>query len=217
MVTPIVPSLAAVYVTSGTTATLTNEAMNSTDESFTAYEITNVEKRYLDESVAPVFEADTAGNGTFATITGTIQYVGGRIILAAPRGEEDVVRCASGKAFVRRKLLGASIAKLNSDNSLVETPLLGEGFVRRIPVMKDFSFTCDAYMVYTNETGEDCHDVSAMMDRPLIVQMYVNTTSDERLEGIAYLESDDLNLENKGVVMHSLSFKGSGELYYREG
>jgi hypothetical protein len=156
-VTPQVTTLAAVYRTYGTVGALVNEAMSEVDMTafgyplHTVYEITSAANRYLTRAVVPVFEADVAGNGVFSTITGTIEYAGGRIILpvGSARGINDVVRMASGSAYTTiRKCFGASVAKMNNGSSLVDVTLLGDAYVNRFPTLKDFSFDVDAFMVY---------------------------------------------------------------------
>jgi hypothetical protein len=325
--TPIVPTLAAVYMTSGTTGTLADEAMNEVNMTsmgyarYTVYEVTDATKRYLDRSVAPVFQADGGGDGKFATITGTVEYAGGRIVLATPKGSSDVVRCHSADYFTTiTKVMGASISKLTTGPALVEVPLLGDAYVRRFPTLKDFSMSVDAYMVLAQaevssadlinsrltfkhvpggtagntktvelidpgsdgaltitvagdavdvtlayassavtstanqvkaafnadpsvkalglvaETpststgaglmadsgaplalagGLDANDFEDLYGDTLIIMMYVNTTNDTRMEGYAYIETEDWTFNPKEVVSETLSFKGDGPLYYR--
>lgn len=155
-VTPIVPTLAAVYMTSGTTGSLSDEAMNEVDMTsmgyprYTVYEITAAAKRYLDRSVTPVFQHDSGGDNNFVTQAGTVEYAGGRIILSTPRGSSDVVRCHSGDYFTTiTKCMGGSIAKLTNGPALVEVPLLGDAYVRRYPTLKDFSLSLDSFLVLT--------------------------------------------------------------------
>jgi hypothetical protein len=325
--TPIVPTLAAVYMTSGTTGDLSNEAMQEVNmtsmgyQRYTVYEVTAAAKRYLDRSVAPVFEKDGGGDGKFATVTGTVEYAGGRIVFATPKGSADVVRCASAKYFTTiTKVMGASISKLTNGPSLVEVPLLGDAYVRRYPVLRDYSLSVDSFLVYTQaeissadalnsrllfkhvpggtggntktvelidpagdgslsiavagdaveitlayatgavtstanqvksafnsdpavkalgliaETpsgstgaglmadsgsalalagGLDYNDFYALYGDPLIIMMYVSTSGDTRMEGYAYIETEDWTFDPKNVVSETINFKGDGPLYYR--
>jgi len=145
--------LCALYTTSGATGDLTNEAMSNVDLTaegyiaYTVYEITAAAKRYLPRTATYVFEADTSGDGKFATVTPTkVDYPGGRIYLSAARNSDDVVRCKSGKYYTTiTPLLGASVSKLNFGPQLVEVPLLGDAYVRRFPTVTDWSFNVDAY------------------------------------------------------------------------
>ena len=145
--------LCAVYTTSGTEGDLSEEAMQHVDlstagyEKYTVYEITSASKRYLSTSTVPVFEADVGGNGIFATVTPTkIEYAGGRIYLATARGVNDVVRCHSGKYFTTiTPLLGASVSRLTYSPTLVDVPLLGDTYVRRVPTVTDWTFSVDVY------------------------------------------------------------------------
>jgi len=145
--------LCALYTTSGATAALTNQAMsnvNLTAEGYTAYtvyEITDATKRYLPRTETFVFQADTSGDGKFATITPTkVDYPGGRIYLSAARNSDDVVRCSSGKYYTTiTPLLGASVSRLTFGPQLVEVPLLGDSYVRRFPGVTDWTFSVDAY------------------------------------------------------------------------
>jgi hypothetical protein len=145
--------LCALYTTSGATGALSNEAMSNVDltavgyTAYTVYEITAAAKRYLPRTETFVFEADTSGDGKFATVTPTkVDYPGGRIYLSAARNSDDVVRCASGKYYTTiTPLLGASVSKLNFGPQLVEVPLLGDSYVRRFPTVTDWTFNVDAY------------------------------------------------------------------------
>ena len=165
--------LCAVYTTSGATASMTDEAMQHVDlstagyEKYTVYEITSTTKRYMDKSVAPVFEADVGGNSIFSTVTPTkIEYAGGRIYLATARGATDVVQCHSGDYFTTvTALLGGSVSRLNYAPTLVEVPLLGDSYVRRFPTVTDWSFSVDAYKckgvaVYETAMAGDNNDIT---------------------------------------------------------
>jgi hypothetical protein len=155
-VTPIVPTLAAVYLTSGTTAAISDEAMQEVNMTslgyprYTVYEIINPAKRYLDRGVTPVFQHDSGGDNNFVTQTGTVEFAGGRIVLSTPRGSSDVVRCHSGNYFTTiTKCMGASVSKLTTGPQLVEVPLLGDAYVRRHPTLRDFSLSVDSFLVLT--------------------------------------------------------------------
>jgi hypothetical protein len=155
-VSPIVPTLAAIYRTSGATASLADEAMNEVNMTsmgyprYTVYEITDPTKRYLTRAVIPVFQHDSGGDNNFVTQTGTVEYAGGRIVLSTPRGSSDVVRCHSGDYFTTiDKVMGASVSKLTTGPALVEVPLLGDAYVRRKPTLRDFSLSVDNFLVFT--------------------------------------------------------------------
>ena len=115
---------------------------------YTVYEITAKANRDLCISTTPTFEADSAGNGSFAALTPTeIQYPGGRIILATPRGSTDVVRLATGKHYTPAKVLGGTVVKTSRKNNLEVFSLLGESWVRRHLVGKDWSVALDNYVM----------------------------------------------------------------------
>ena len=326
--TPIVPTLAAVYMTSGTTGALSNEAMNEVNMTslgyprYTVYEITDAAKRYLDRDTVPVFEVQAGGIGGWTPTTGTVEYAGGRVIFATPKGSADNIRCASGDYFTTiTKVMGASVSKLTTGPTLVEVPLLGDAYVRRYPVLKDFSLSVDAFLVLTQAEytttaggananlkfkhvaggtagntytvdvndpggdgsltvsvagtattitlayasgavtstalqvmsavnsspeckaigliaelpsgstgaglmvdeggaallagGLDYNDFEDLYGDPLIIMMYVNTSSDIRMEGYGYIETEDWSFDPKNVIMETINFKGDGPLYYR--
>ncbi len=74
---------------------------------YTWYKVTADAKRYADRSVVPVIEADTAGNGTFVTVTpAELHYEGMWIRLSTARGSTDVVRVKSGKYLTASAVLG---------------------------------------------------------------------------------------------------------------
>jgi hypothetical protein len=63
--------------------------------------------------------------------------------------------------------------------------------------------------------GLGANDFYALYRVPLIIMLYVNTTNDTRMEGYAYIETEDWTFDPKNVVSETLSFKGDGPLYYR--
>jgi hypothetical protein len=155
MAGPMTAALAAVYLATGTeTSFTTTEPMNEVNclaegyPRYSVYEISADTKRDLCISTVPTFEADTAGNGTFAGITPQeIQYPGGRIILTIPRGSTDVVRLATGKHYTPAKVLGGTVVKTNRKNNMQVFYLLGEDWPRRHLVGKDWSVSLDNYVM----------------------------------------------------------------------
>jgi hypothetical protein len=158
MVTPVGMSLAIVKTTSGTTGSLTNEAMSELDWSAlgypakTVYEITDATKRYLARSAVPTFEVDDGGG--FDPLTpAEIQYAGGVIILSAPLAGSYTVRCATGTYYTTQTtLLGGTVARLTTGPQLQDITLLGDGYVRRYPTVNDFSLTLDTFALRTEAT-----------------------------------------------------------------
>jgi hypothetical protein len=63
--------------------------------------------------------------------------------------------------------------------------------------------------------GLDYNDFYALYGTPLILMLYVSTSTDTRMEGYGYIETEDWTFDPKNVVMETLSFKGDGPLYYR--
>jgi hypothetical protein len=328
MVTPITTALSIVRTTSGATGSLTNEAMSELDwtslgyPAKTVYQITSTTKRYLARSAIPTFEVDDGGG--FDPLTpAEIQYAGGVIILSAPLAGAYTVRCATGTYYTTiTDLLGGSVARVTTGPQLVETPLLGDAFVRRWPVVTDFTVTLDTFVVstcasyttalagsnddlvfthtaggtvgnsytivYTDpgaasqslavtvsgyavtvslatdgakaitstalqimnaiNTSPGCKFINlgaslatgstgagvvtamsvqslagglnvashtAKFGVTLIMEVYMSTSADTRLEGYCYLESVDGSYDPKSVITENLSFKGDGRLYYR--
>ena len=328
MVTPITTALSIVRTTSGTTGSLTNEAMDELDwtslgyPAKTVYQITAPSKRYLARSAVPTFEVDDGGG--FDPLTpAEIQYAGGVIILSAPLAGSYTVRCATATYYTTiSDLLGGSVARVTSGPQLVETPLLGDAYVRRHPTVADFTVTLDTFvvstcasyttaltganndLVFTHQAGGTAGNsytitytdpgaasqslsvavagyavtvslatdgakaitstatqvmnaintspgcqfiklgaslagsdtgagvVTAMSVQTLsgglnvinhtskfgvtlIIEVYMSTSADSRLEGYAYLESIDGTYDPKNVVSENLTLKGDGKLYYR--
>jgi hypothetical protein len=146
-----VGSGAAVYEARGTD-TIADEAMSEVDLSsqgwaaHTVYEVADATKRYLKASAAAVFQADTAGNSVFETITPSeVEYCGGRIFLSAARGATDVVRCHSATIF---PTISAIFKCIMSDfNDLTEgkeTIGFGESAISRAPGIDDWNATLQA-------------------------------------------------------------------------
>jgi hypothetical protein len=63
--------------------------------------------------------------------------------------------------------------------------------------------------------GLDANDFEDLYGDTLIIMMYVNTTNDTRMEGYAYIETEDWTFDPKEVISETISFKGDGPLYYR--
>ena len=63
--------------------------------------------------------------------------------------------------------------------------------------------------------GLDANDFYAIYGVPLIMILYVNEFTDTRMEGYAYIETEDWSFDPKNVVTETLTFKGDGPLYYR--
>lgn len=328
MVTPITTALSIVKTTSGATGSLTNEAMSELDwtslgyPAKTVYQITDATKRYLARSAVPTFEVDDGGG--FDPLTpADIQYPGGIIVLSAPLAGAYTVRCATGTYYTTiSDLLGGSVARVTTGPQLVETPLLGDAYVRRYPVVTDFTVTLDTFvvstcasyttalaganndLVFTHQAGGTAGNsysitytdpgaasqslsvvvtgyavnvnlatdgakaitstatqvMNAVNTSPgcqfikfgaslagsdtgagvvtalatqslagglnvinhtskfgvtLIIEVYLSTSADSRLEGYCYLESIDGNYDPKNVIAENLTFKGDGKLYFR--
>ena len=105
--------LGAIYLARGTLYDYSNTAMTEVNRSaegfarYTWYKVGDASKRYMDRSVVPVFQADMAGNSSFATLTpAEIQYEGGWIHLTTARGSTDVVRISTGKYLAPEAFLG---------------------------------------------------------------------------------------------------------------
>jgi len=63
--------------------------------------------------------------------------------------------------------------------------------------------------------GKDANNFYEIYGVPLIMILYVNEFTDTRMEGYAYIETEDWTFDPKNVVTETLSFKGDGPLYYR--
>ncbi len=155
MVTPTTTTLAIVRTTSGATGALANEAMSELDLSAwgyparSVYQITTAANRYLARSAVPTFEVDDGG-GFDPLVPAEIQYAGGVIILSTPLAGAYTVRCATGTAYTTTtNLIGGSVARMTTGPTLVDTPILGDTYARRVPAVTDFSFTLDAFAVNT--------------------------------------------------------------------
>ena len=329
---PLAPSttaLATVKTTSGTTGSLSGEAMEELDLTtlgyprYSVYQITDPTKRYLARSAVPTFEYDADGGTTWVTLTpAEIQYAGGCIVLSTPLTVDADVQCKSATYYTTSTtLLGGSVARISNGPQLVDTTMLGDGYTRRFPTIKDWSMTLDTFVVSscasytTNMTGHTNNDIvfehaaggtggnsytitltnsggtnalsiavtgtavditlastsgtitsiasdviTAVNNSPacqfikftarnatgndgtglvedftvqsltggvdpvnhtakhgitLIVELYLSSSADSRLEGYAYLESIEDNFDPKDVVKENLNFKGDGPLYYR--
>jgi hypothetical protein len=155
MVTPQTTALSIVKTTSGTTGSLTNEAMSELDWSslgyaaHTVYQITSTSKRYLSKAVVPTFTIDDGGGADPLTPL-EIQYPGGIIILSAPTAGTETVVCASGTYYTTSTpIIGGQVARVTTGPNLVDVTSIGNVAVARYPVVKDFSVTLDTFAVKT--------------------------------------------------------------------
>jgi hypothetical protein len=129
---------------SGTLGTLSSEPMRHVDLSadidgnrplYTVYEITDENKRALDDGTVPVFKADTGNDGNFQAITPyRIEYPDCRIFLTTPRGATDHVICYSGKYLPLSTVLGVEDFEFKGDWSTKTLTLMRDSAERTIPL-----------------------------------------------------------------------------------
>ncbi len=150
---PSTAELAAVYLASGTETGFMNESMAEVDDTanghqrYTVYEILDPDRRNLCLSQVPTFQKKVHGAGSWLDITGNIEYPGGRLVLSTPLNPDDLVQLASGKYYTPSQVLGGTVSKVSRKNLLELFSLMGEEWVRRHLVGKDFSISLDSYVM----------------------------------------------------------------------
>lgn len=150
-------SMAAIYLARGTNNDFSNEAMNEVNLSadgyarYTWYEVSDNAKRYLNDDEVPVFEADTAGNSVFLTITPSeIQYCGGRIHLSTARGATDVVRVKSGHYFTVESFLGCLDWSIDKNWKTESAQHMGDSVPSELLIHKEWNVTINAHWMATS-------------------------------------------------------------------
>lgn len=151
--------IGSIYLARGANNNYSNEAMSEVNllsdgyPRYTVYQITADAKRYMNDDSVPTFQADTAGNGTFAAISPSeIQYCGGRILLSTARGATDVVRCATGHYLTVTEILGILDWSLNQ--SWKEEPYmhLGDSCQSTALIHKQWEATANQHWMNTQAT-----------------------------------------------------------------
>ena len=147
---------AALFQAYGSNSSLTDITMVEVDLTARGYPAHTVYElpatyRYLDDDVVPVFQADTAGNGTFVAVTPAIQQFG-RIFLSTPRGATDVVRCHSGNYLTLVAIAGATNFKVSADWKTESKMLLGYSVPYKLLLYKEWSVTFDRILLGTSAT-----------------------------------------------------------------
>ena len=154
--------VAALKICSGTPQDLTEEAMNEVDLSadpssyrprYTVYEITDPDKRNLDDSTVPVFQYSAGGTGAWTTLTTQkVEYPDCRIYLATALGSADTVRCLSGKCLTPVSVSGVKNVSFDAGWDTEKIMFLRDTAKRTVLKQKEWSASADTVMVKTCAT-----------------------------------------------------------------
>lgn len=151
--------VAALRICSGTPQDLTDEAMSEVDLSadpssyrprYTVYEITDPDKRNLDDSVVPVFQYSAGGAGAWTTLTTQkVEYPDCRIYLATALGSADVVRCHSGKYIAPSSVSGVKDISFEGGWDTEKLMFLRDTAKTTVLKQKEWTATVNTVMVKT--------------------------------------------------------------------
>lgn len=208
-----------IFYTDGTTADLTNEAMQAVDTSYKIYEIISTTKRYLAMSTVPTFQK--SGNGIDWEVIPSsdierIEYAGGRLVLKTALSSSYYVRCSSAKHYSNiTQLIGGTSTKISDKNNLVDVTTCGDTARARFPTIQEWSATLDTIVNIQDGGFPQISNLQELKGVPLIAIIYLNQSSDMRFEGYCYIESADINLNPDDVIKQPVSLQGFGPLYFR--
>lgn len=227
MVTPLTGVDVAISMATGVSSSLINESMSVVNDEFpgvedyTVYQITDISKRYLDDSVIPTFQK--SDNGTdWMNISNSdieeIQYPGGRVVLKDPLSSGYYVRCSSGKYFDDiTDIIFAKSMKISWKCDSVDVTVFKDEARSKIPALDDWSATIDTFVVM-DDLGDfpQVENINDLKGEKLIAVMYLSESNDIRFEGYGYIESADINMTPGDVIQQSVSLIGAGRLYLRK-
>ena len=166
--------VAALRVCSGAPQDLTDEAMSEVDLSadpssyrprYTVYEITDPDKRNLDDSTVPVFQYSAGGTGEWTTLTTQkVEYPDCRIYLATALGSADTVRCHSGKHIVPASVTGVKDISFDGGWDNERIMFLRDTAKTTVMKQKEWSATANTVMVkacatLTTDMAGDNNDI----------------------------------------------------------
>lgn len=197
-------AVGAVYVTSGVSVTFTDEATTK-NATYTRYKITNVAKRYWDDTSAITVKK----NGVVQSSGFTIEMAGGVIEFTTPLIVTDVV-LVSGKYFNAVQCASMFNWKVDFDVELKDTTTFASaGWKEQMAVTKGWSASAEGYWAdgtFFNALGTN-----------VIVVLYLNSSTDARYEGYVILKKCSVDVPVDDIVKESLDLDGDGKLYFRDG
>jgi len=157
-----VGKVAALKLCSGTSQDLTDEAMSEVDLSadpssyrprYTVYEITDVDKRNLDDGTVPVFQYSEGGTAAYQTLTTQkVEYPDCRIYLATALGSTDTVICHSGKYLAPTSVTGVKNVSLDLTWDNEKVMFLRDTAKRTVLKQKEWTASAETVMVKTCAT-----------------------------------------------------------------
>jgi len=142
--------IGAIYLARGSNNNYSDEPMSEVNllsdgyPRYTVYEITNPDKRYMNDDSTPTF----ASTGTLPTIAG-IEYCGGRVIFATAAGSSDIITCATGHYLTVAEFMG--ILNWNLSESWKEEVYMhmGDSCQSAALIHKQWEATSDAHWMIT--------------------------------------------------------------------
>jgi hypothetical protein len=199
----LVGNVGAIYKTYGTSTTFTDEATTANGDK-TRYTISDSAKRYWDDSSAIVVKKNTV----VQTTGFHIEYPGGVVVFDSALTSEVIT--VSGKYFTVEQCAGFFNWKLDPKNELKDVTVFGDTWKKQEVTLKGWSASAEGY--WADET------YLTLLGTKVILVLYVDSgASLRRYEGYILNSGSSINAANDDVVKQSVSFEGSGELYYREG
>ncbi|BCL83173.1 hypothetical protein ccbrp13_56380 [Ktedonobacteria bacterium brp13] len=209
---PIAGHNTQIYLTSGTSIALTNEAMSDSGDHLT-FNVTNAAHQCWDSNAA--FVVQTSPDGvTWTTVTTgfTINYPIGRVVFAtAVSGATPSCRISSGKYFVFSFMAYANVV----DPSLSATTYDVTSFTNPPSGWKTFIAGVNSATIKLTKFWIDgvflAHLTSADL---LIIQIYPGQNANQRFQGYGILTSDAIKSAQNAVNTEDLNFTVNGQLFF---
>lgn len=175
----------------------------------TRYQVTDAAKRYWSKLSTVTVKV----NGVIQTTGFTVEHPSGFVVFDEPKLVTDVI-LVSGKYLTLAQVLGVSSWKLDSEIDVEEsTTFESNGSKEYTPVLTSFKGEADAFWV-TAETIDVLQDAGELV---CVFYVDVRVDSKMRYEGFGTVTNLKPETPVKGLVAESLSFQGTGRLFYRAG
>jgi hypothetical protein len=208
---PIAGHNTQIYITSGASLSMANEAMSDSGDHMT-FNVVNAAHQCWDNT-APIAVQTSPDGSTWTTVSSgfTVAYPIGRVVFAAPvSGATPSVRISGN--YLAFSFMGyASTVNPN----LTATTLDVTSFTNPPSGWKQFIASLNSATIKLTKFWIDgtflAHLTSADL---LIIQVYPGQNSNQRYQGYGILTADDIKSAANAANTEDLTFTVNGQLYF---
>lgn len=202
---PLVGYLGRLYIAAGDPVAFSQEAMTDSGD-HQEYAITNANKRYWDDGIAPTVEVSTDSGANWDTADPadyTVQYVGGVVTFGDVDADREVR--VTGNYLVASNAGNAYSWELAPTANNMEATTFGHEWRQKKAGLKDATAKASAY--YLDGTFQN------LLGARFILVLYVDYANDVRFEAYALLKTPSIKVSVDGTVDEDLEFEVDGELF----